>query len=105
MTSIKDINNLNTRPASEQRVRPDNVSQEKREQAEANRTAAREDSVSLTKAGSQLSNINQTLKDVPVVNSERVAAIKQAIESGEYKPNSARIAESLVQSEKERYSS
>ncbi len=65
----------------------------------ATATPASPDSVSLTRGGQQLVELEAKLKDIPITDSERINTIRQAIADGDYKPDFARIANKLVQLE------
>lgn len=54
------------------------------------------DSVSVTDKASRLLALEDTLASLPVVDHEKVAAIKQAIADGSYQVNSERIAAKLI---------
>jgi negative regulator of flagellin synthesis FlgM len=60
-----------------------------------------EEDVQITGAARQLSTLEQAVRDVPAVNSTRVAQISSSIEQGTYSVNSKHIADQLVQMEKE----
>lgn len=55
-----------------------------------------ESSVKLSDQAQQMKSIEARLKDLPEVDSERVAQLKQAIADGSYKPDSSRIADKLL---------
>lgn len=57
------------------------------------------DSVSLTGAAAQLRRIETSLADIPEVDNDKVAAIRQAIDNGSYQVDAARVADSLLQVE------
>lgn len=59
-------------------------------------SAAQSDSVSLTSAGMQLAQVDQNLSRQPVVDSQRVAQIRQKILSGTYAIDPQRIADKLL---------
>lgn len=57
--------------------------------------------VRITGQARQLAALEQALNDVPVVNESRVAAIRLAIEQGQYEVNPERIADKLLRTEQE----
>jgi len=70
------------------------------EAAGANAAAAQSsDQVTLTSSARSLQKIEETIAQTPVVNSAKVAAVKQAISSGTYQVDSGRVADKLLQFE------
>jgi negative regulator of flagellin synthesis FlgM len=57
------------------------------------------DQVTLTSSARSLQKIEQTIAKTPVVNTTKVAAVKQAISSGTYQVDSGRVADKLLQFE------
>lgn len=57
------------------------------------------DSVNLTDTAEQLRRIEASLADLPEVDNDKVAAIRQSIENGSYQVDAARVADSLLQFE------
>ena len=58
------------------------------------------DSVQITDTASYLASAEQTLSDVPVINSARVAETSDALANGTYKVSPERIANQLLQFER-----
>lgn len=58
--------------------------------------AAADASVRLSNQAQQLQAIEERLRDLPEVDSERVAQLRQAIADGSYKADSSRIADKLL---------
>lgn len=54
------------------------------------------DSVSLTDTAARLQKLENTIAELPVVDSQRVEDIRNAIASGEYEINSASIADKML---------
>ena len=54
-------------------------------------------SVHITSSARLLASLSQAVNNTPDINSSRVAAVQQAIASGQYKINPERIASRLVQ--------
>lgn len=59
------------------------------------------DAVEITDTAAKLKAIEAKLADVPDVDRSRVDAVRQRIESGEYRPDADRIARKLVRMEQE----
>ena len=57
------------------------------------------DQLTLTSSARSLQKIEDAIAQAPVVNSSKVAAVKQAISSGTYQVNSASVADKLLQFE------
>ncbi len=78
------------------------VSTEKQGEATTTHNAAAAqsaDQVTLTSSARSLQKIEETIAQTPVVNSSKVAAVKQAISSGTYQIDSGRVADKLLQFE------
>lgn len=54
------------------------------------------DTVSLTDTATNLQKLNQTINELPVVDSQRVEAVRQAIANGTYEIDPQRTAEKLI---------
>lgn len=67
--------------------------------AAATTTSKSGDHVTLTDSARSLQKLSEAIARAPVVNSTKVAAIKQAVNSGTYKVDSARVADQLLQFE------
>lgn len=52
--------------------------------------------VHLTDAGRQLAGIAQSLRELPAVDEARVAAVRQRLDSGDYKVDPQRVADKLL---------
>ncbi len=57
------------------------------------------DPVQITGSAKQLAALEQALKDQPVVDESRVAALRSAIESGTYQVDATRVADKLLRME------
>ena len=66
----------------------------------AGATGGATDSVQITDTASYLATAEQTLSDVPVINSARVAEASDALANGTYKVSPERIANQLLQFER-----
>jgi len=58
------------------------------------------DTVSLTETSSQLRSLENTLAELPVVDTQRVESIRQSIADGSYQVNAARVADQLINLER-----
>lgn len=54
------------------------------------------DTVSLTDTAARLQNLENTIAELPVVDSQRVEEIRSAISNGEYEMNLTNIADKLL---------
>lgn len=54
------------------------------------------DTVSLTDTSAQLRSLENTLAELPVVDTQRVESIKQAIADGSYQVNTQNVADKLI---------
>lgn len=72
-----------------------------REPEATQRSRAPVDEVALTDAAARLKAVEARLAELPDVDRARVEAIRKRIESGEYQPDPARIAQKLVRLERE----
>ena len=66
----------------------------------AGEQAARGDQVSLTPTAQQLRGLEEQIANQPVVDPERVNAVKEALANGSYEINSDRIAGKMMDLEK-----
>jgi negative regulator of flagellin synthesis FlgM len=57
------------------------------------------DTVTLTSSARSLQKIEEAVAKAPVVNASKVAAMKQAVQSGTYQINAGRVADKLLQFE------
>jgi negative regulator of flagellin synthesis FlgM len=56
------------------------------------------DTVTVSSAARQMANLQQAVNDVPEIDTNRVAAVQQAL-SGQYKVNAGKIADRMIQLE------
>jgi negative regulator of flagellin synthesis FlgM len=63
-------------------------------------TSTTGDTVTLTNSARSMQKIEEAVGKAPVVNAEKVAAVKQAIHSGTYQIDAARVASKLLQFER-----
>lgn len=57
------------------------------------------DSVHITDSARQLASLEQAIREVPEVDTQRVATLQQSIERGQYRVDAGRIADRLLQLE------
>ncbi len=62
-------------------------------------SSAGQDTISLTDTAARMRSLENTVASMPVVDSQRVAEIKQAIVEGTYEINPERIAEKMLDME------
>jgi negative regulator of flagellin synthesis FlgM len=58
------------------------------------------DTVTLTNSARTLQKIEEAVAKTPVVNAAKVAAVKQAVNSGTYQVNAGQVADKLLQFER-----
>ncbi len=58
--------------------------------------SARTDTVSLTDKATQLQSLQQALADAPVVNSDKVSALRAAIADGSYTVDAKELAQNMI---------
>jgi negative regulator of flagellin synthesis FlgM len=75
------------------------VAEKQGETAETSAAASSGDQLTLTSSARSLQKLEETIAQAPVVNSSKVAAVKQAISSGTYQVNSSSVANKLLQFE------
>jgi negative regulator of flagellin synthesis FlgM len=69
------------------------------EAAAASSTAQTGDHVTLTTSARSLQKLSEAIAQTPVVNSSKVASVKQAVDSGSYQVDAGRVADKLLQFE------
>jgi negative regulator of flagellin synthesis FlgM len=75
---------------------------EKTEQGSAGaRAREARDAVELTDTAARLKAVEARLAETPDVDRQRVEQVRQRVESGEYRPNPARVAEKLLRMEQD----
>jgi negative regulator of flagellin synthesis FlgM len=67
--------------------------------AAAAATSQTGDHVTLTDSARSLQKLSEAIAQAPVVNATKVASIKQAVNGGTYKVDSARVADKMLQFE------
>jgi len=61
------------------------------------------DSVDITAVAKEITKAFETSKSTPVINEERVNAVKKALDEGTYPINAEKIAAKMVQMEREQF--
>jgi negative regulator of flagellin synthesis FlgM len=93
------INGFDSRPVQAGTSAVQRKGNESATDATARTTVAGADPVQITGSAKQLAALEQALKDQPVVDEARVAALRSAIESGTYQVDAARVADKLLRME------
>ena len=57
------------------------------------------DTVSITGPALAMQKLSEAVANAPVVNTQKVASVKQSLQSGTYKVDSGRVADKLIQFE------
>ena len=69
--------------------------------AAADKSAAASDTVSITQSGLLMSKLEELVQGTPVVDHDRVAAIKDSLASGTYEIDDQRIADKMLRFERD----
>ncbi|MBH3388557.1 flagellar biosynthesis anti-sigma factor FlgM [Pseudomonas putida] len=101
---VIDFSRLNNSPSVTGGVRGNTApgSAEKPAASQEAATSASGEAVHLSQEAQQLQKISDKLRDEPVVNSARVAQLKQAIADGSYQVDAGKIASKLLDFEAQR---
>lgn len=94
-----NINNLSNNNQVKQKLEQQvQTKQQVTESANSARkaTVATQDSVSLTPQAKQMTELQKKANEAPVVNQKKIAEIKNAIASGDYKINPEKLAASIA---------
>ena len=98
--SINNINGLNGtsthRSTDGGKVSDTRGNVAKAQNETGNSAAGTTDSVSLTDTAARLRKLEGALADLPEVDNERVASVRQAIANGSYQVDAKRIADKLL---------
>lgn len=101
-----DLSRLNNSPSITGGVRGNATSGNAEKTGEAKEApkgaSASGEAVHLSQEAQQLQQVSDKLRDQPVVNSARVAQLKQAIADGSYKVDADRVASKLLDFEAQR---
>lgn len=99
---VSNINNLgNNTPIKQQAAQQAQVKQQNAQASTQTSQAqqVRQDSVSLTPQARQLNELQRRTNDSNEINQKKVDQLKKAIESGEYKVDSEKLAASIARFE------
>lgn len=99
---MSEINNIKSLSQSELATSRSTVARDNQQsvKTEGSKEAAnRSDTVSLTNAAAQIQSLQQIIADVPVVDNDRVASLKAAIDDGSYSVDATELAQNLQESE------
>ncbi|MGN8250948.1 flagellar biosynthesis anti-sigma factor FlgM [Pseudomonas sp. SMV7] len=101
---VIDFSRVNNSPSVTGGVRSNSASgsAEKPAASQEATTSASGEAVHLSQEAQQLQKISDKLRDEPVVNSARVAQLKQAIADGSYQVDAGRVASKLLDFEAQR---
>lgn len=67
----------------------------------SNTSTTQADSVHITESARSLASLSQTVSDTPDVDVNRVAAVQQSLAAGSYRINPERIADRMLQLERD----
>ena len=76
-------------------------SQEQGPTAAPAKSGAARDTVSITQSGLLMSKLEEIVQRTPIVDQDRVAAVKEALASGKYEIDNQRIADRMLRLERE----
>jgi negative regulator of flagellin synthesis FlgM len=62
-------------------------------------SSATSDTVTVSSAARNMTSLQQAVNEVPDIDTNRVAAVQQALGSGQYKINAGKIADRMIQLE------
>ncbi len=95
INNIKSANQLGLNTSRNINAR-DNRGGDKAADVQSSTNTSRTDTVSLTSTATQLQSLQQTLSDAPVVNNERVEALRAAIADGSYQVDATELAQNMI---------
>ena len=97
------INNQGLRPADTAGTRRSEAAKAGQGQGRAtaaNKSAAVSDTVNITQSGLLMSKLEELVQSTPIVDRDRVAAIKDALASGTYEIDDQRVADKVLRFER-----
>ncbi|PCJ31077.1 MAG: flagellar biosynthesis anti-sigma factor FlgM [Gammaproteobacteria bacterium] len=97
ITNIKNTDQLAVNAAAKKITARE---ESKSESSTSTSAAVTTDSVSLTSAATELQSIQDMLDATPIVNSDRVSALRAAIEDGSYHVDAEALASSMIDFER-----
>ena len=99
------INGQGFRPADTAGARRSDAAKATSSQGEARAEGADKsssaDTVNITQSGLLMAKLEEVVQSTPIVDTERVAALKEALASGTYEIDDQRIADRLLRLERE----
>ena len=96
-----DINGLGSpQPQKAGTARQEKAERSGAGQAETSGSQAAGDTVTLTDTASRMKKLESTLADLPAVDSNKVAAFREAIMNGSYQVDAKRVADKLLNFER-----
>lgn len=98
ISNITGLNAPQAKPTSEE-SKVDIARSEATAEQEETGSSSTTDTVSLTDTAANLQSLENTIAELPVVDSQRVEEIRSAISNGEYEVNPANIADKLLELE------
>lgn len=69
--------------------------------AQSNKATLKQDSVNLTGSAMQIKTLEEQISRLPIIDTQKVEHVKNSLSDGTYEFNSKRIAEKLINYEKE----
>ncbi len=92
-----DINGLNGANSYQTSLRNDKSNTDNSTDNPTSSSGSAEGSVKISQQARQLNDIQQTLLDTPEVDQNKVEAIRQSIENGQYEIDSQAIADKIIE--------
>ena len=93
------INGFESRPVQVGTSSVQRKGNESASEAQGKAPVAGVEAVHITGSAKQLAALEQALKDTPVIDEAKVAALRSAIEAGTYKVDAGRVADKLLRME------
>lgn len=94
-----NIKGASTKPSQARSSKAGSASKGNKGSAARSAPKSTNDSIELTNTASQLQQIEQSLNDIPIIDSNRVDAVSQSIKDGLYQVNNEKIADRIIKNE------